>query len=112
MIVRVPLASGLLTGKIRKDAEVPRDSRLAGRMGETFLGDDNLERAEALIAFSEGRGHSVLELAFSWLLRHPEVASVIAGATKVAQIEGNAGAVGWQLTDDELATVDSLVPAR
>jgi aryl-alcohol dehydrogenase-like predicted oxidoreductase len=51
----------------------------------------------------------ILELAFSWLLRRPAVASVIAGATSPEQARSNATAASWELTDTELAGVDSIV---
>ena len=60
------------------------------------------------IEFSGSRGHTILELAFSWLLRRPDVASVIAGATSPEQARNNAAAAGWKLTDAELAEVDSI----
>ena len=109
-----PLKSGLLTGKYRRD-DVPEGSRLGGRegshfdgMGEQLLTEKNLDVVERLIDFSRERGHSLLELAFSWLLAHGPVASVIAGATKPEQVRSNAGAAGWELTDEERATVDRI----
>jgi aryl-alcohol dehydrogenase-like predicted oxidoreductase len=64
---------------------------------------------ERLIEFSASRGRTILELAFSWLLRRPAVATVIAGAVSAEQARGNAGAARWQLTDEELNEVDSIV---
>ena len=111
-----PLKSGLLTGKYRKSDAPPEGSRLnAGEdsrfasMGDRLLTEENLTAVERLIAFSEARGHTILELAFSWLLAHPPVASVIAGATKPSQIHSNAAAASWRLTEDELAEVDALL---
>lgn len=106
-----PLESGLLTGKIRKGRDAPEGTRLAGAMGKGFLKDDMVDGAEKLIAFAESAGHTVLELAFSWLLARAEVSSVIAGATKVAQINGNASAVNWHLSQQDLSAIDELVPA-
>src|SRR5690606_14577046 len=77
-----PLASGLLTGKFRLGRPPPKGTRIAE--GERFahlLAPEVLERVERLIAFAEARGHALLELAISWLLSRPRVASVIAGAT-------------------------------
>lgn len=110
-----PLKSGLLTGKYRKGETIPDGSRLSGQagkfesMGETLLTDDNLDTVERLIAFAESRGHTLLDLAFSWLLAHEPVASVIAGATKPSQIRGNVAAAGWTLTTDDLAEVDAVL---
>jgi aryl-alcohol dehydrogenase-like predicted oxidoreductase len=68
----------------------------------------NFDKVEALTAFAEDRGHTLLELAFSWLAAQPAVSSVIAGATKPEQVHANAAAVGWDLTDDELSEIDRI----
>ena len=104
-----PLANGLLTGKYRRGEDAPSGSRLDSSRGERLLTEENLAVVERLIEFSESRGRTVLELAFSWLLRRPAVASVIAGATSAEQARGNAAAAGWDLTDEELTEVDSIV---
>jgi aryl-alcohol dehydrogenase-like predicted oxidoreductase len=104
-----PLASGLLTGKYRRGQPPPQGSRLAGGQ---MLTQQNLEIVESLIEFAETRGHTLLELAFSWLLTRPVVASVIAGATTPEQVKSNAGAAGWKLTDAELAQIDKIVSRR
>jgi aryl-alcohol dehydrogenase-like predicted oxidoreductase len=107
-----PLASGLLTGKYRRGQPAPAGTRLAMNPGwnERFLTDPNAARAEALAAFAESRGHTLLELAFSWLLRHRAVASVIAGATSPEQVRANVAAPGWKLTAEDLARVDAIAP--
>jgi len=64
---------------------------------------------ESLAKFAESRGHTLLELAFSWLQAQPAVASVIAGATSVDQIRANAAAANWDLTKSDLAEVDSIL---
>lgn len=104
-----PLASGLLTGKYRRNAPVPA-GRLAsgGRYGD-LLRDENLAIVEELVAFVEGKGHTLLELAISWLLAHGVVASVIAGATKPEQVRANASAAGWRLDASDLTTVDLIM---
>lgn len=104
-----PLANGLLTGKYRKGQPVPEGTRLASsRRSAEVLSEKNLDVVERLIDFTESRGHTLLDLAFSWLLAKPVVVSVIAGATSSEQVKGNAGAVGWRLTADELAEVDRI----
>lgn len=109
-----PLASGLLTGKYRRGVAPPQGTRITeGPRFEGLLSSQNLEVVEGLIAFAEAKGHTLLELAFSWLLSHRPVASVIAGATSAAQIRANAGAAGWMLGADELAEIDRIVePVR
>ncbi|HLX09505.1 MAG TPA: aldo/keto reductase [Thermoanaerobaculia bacterium] len=103
-----PLASGLLTGKYRRGAPMPAGTRLAGKSGfaNRFLNERNLALADALADFAARRGHSLLELAFSWLLSHRQVCSVIAGAMSAEQVGANVAAAGWRLTPDELAEVD------
>ena len=109
-----PLKSGLLTGKYRR-GDTDADGRLNATegkfktMGESLLTEANLDTVERLIAFAEGRGHTVLDLAFAYLLAHAPVASVIAGATKPAQIRANVAAAEWALTADDLAELDALL---
>ena len=106
-----PLASGLLTGKYRRGQPVPEGTRLTEERFAGARSDENLELVERLIAFAEARGHTLLELAFSWLLTRPTVVSVIAGATKPEQVRGNAAAAGWRLSSEELAELDGILPA-
>jgi aryl-alcohol dehydrogenase-like predicted oxidoreductase len=107
-----PLASGLLSGKYRRGAPDPGDTRLTAtaNMGDRFLTARNRAAAEALADFAAARGRTLLELAFSWLASHRVVASVIAGAMSPEQVRANAAAAGWRLTPDELAQVDVLAP--
>ncbi len=88
-----PLSSGLLTGKYRKGRPLPAGTRI--EEGSRWLEGDKLDVVEKLMAYSESRGHTILDLAFGWLLAHKPVSSVIAGATKPEQVQANAGAVGW-----------------
>jgi aryl-alcohol dehydrogenase-like predicted oxidoreductase len=71
-----------------------------------------MARVDALSAFARSRGHSILELAMSWLLHRDVVASVIAGATNPEQVRTNVGATSWQLTEADIAEIDRLVPLR
>ena len=107
-----PLMSGLLTGKYRKGRPLPEGTRIAkfDRYNK-LLTDENLDKVEALADFAESRDHTLLELAFSWLLAHSVVSSVIAGATSGGQVRHNAGAAGWKLTADDLEEIDSLLRA-
>jgi len=103
-----PLASGLLTGKYRKGQPLPQ-GRLTTGGRKDALSEANLDKVEKLIAFAESRGHTLLELAFSWLLARPVVVSVIAGATSAEQVKSNARAAGWRLSEEEMAEVDRIV---
>ncbi|WP_437775209.1 aldo/keto reductase [Sorangium sp. So ce1097] len=108
-----PLASGLLSGKYLPDRPAPAGARLSAPdapLTARFLTDQNRSAAAALAAFASSRGHTLLELAFSWLAARPAVASVIAGATSPEQVRANAAAVGWRLTASELREIDRLAP--
>jgi len=103
-----PLACGLLTGKYRGTA--PKDARLAQekRFADKYMTERNLKTVDRLDDWAKSRGHSLLELAFSWLAAHPATSSVIAGATRPEQLEQNVKAVGWALSAEELAEVDRI----
>jgi len=87
----------------------PESSRGKDAFGPKVFTDENLGVVEALIAFAESRGHSLLDLAFSWLAARPQVCSVIAGARNAQQVRDNSVAASWKLTAAELAEVDGLV---
>lgn len=108
-----PLESGLLTGKYTKGAELPDNSRLKnwGSRAKQFIDDDRLDTVAELAAFATAQGHSVLELAMSWLATNPVVTTVIAGATTPEQVASNVAAAGWALTADERAEVDRICGA-
>jgi aryl-alcohol dehydrogenase-like predicted oxidoreductase len=105
-----PLASGLLTGKYRRGAPLPPGSRLqkSGRHADDLLSERNWRIVEALAAFAAARGHTLLELAMSFLASRPFIASIIAGATKPEQVEQNVAAIGWTLSADDLAEIDRV----
>ena len=107
-----PLAAGLLTGKYTPGQPPPDGTRFATvDRYEPMWTDRNLRVAEQLASFARSRGHTPVELAVSWLLSQPAVASVICGATKPEQAEANAAAGGWKLTGEELAEIDQLAAA-
>ncbi len=108
-----PLHSGLLTGKFRRGKPAPEGTRIANSAKRTeWMADEKMDAVESLIAFAESRGHTILELAFSWLLSRPVVASVIAGATSSSQAKSNASAASWKLTDYELKEIDRIVERK
>lgn len=104
-----PLASGLLTGKYRRNAAMPEGARLTNtqRLADVYLTDTNWEIVEKLEAFCESRGRGLLDLAFAWLLGETAVASVIAGATRPEQLERNVAAARWTLSAEDRALVDA-----
>lgn len=105
-----PLASGMLTGKYTRGAAVPGNTRFAVMTGlaDRYMTDANWDKVEKLSAFCAARERTLLELAFSWLVSHKNVTSVIAGATRPEQIDQNVRAVGWDLSADELAEIDRI----
>lgn len=105
-----PLASGLLTGKYRRNEPMPEGARITNSKSytERYLTEENWRRVEGLSSFATKQGHTLLELAFSWLAAQAVVASIIAGATKPEQVEQNAVAVSWKLTQEELSQIDDI----
>lgn len=105
-----PLASGMLTGKYKRNAPMPAKSRLSYMqpLADRYMTDANWQIVEKLTDFAAKRGKSILELAFSWLACKQPTASVIAGATRPEQLEQNVVAAGWKLTPDEMTEIDKL----
>lgn len=108
-----PLAGGFLTGKYKRGEPAPAGSRgESSPYVQKYMTDANFAKVEKLTAWATERGHSMNELAHAWLLGQPRVSSVISGATKLAQLQENAKAADWQLTVDELATVNGVLDGR
>jgi aryl-alcohol dehydrogenase-like predicted oxidoreductase len=107
-----PLASGALTGKYRRGQPAPGGTRLGregGKPAEDVIQPERIDAVERLIAFAESRGHTILELAMSWVASRTPVATVIAGATSPDQVRANTAALtAWPLTDDDLREIDSM----
>ena len=104
-----PLENGFLTGKYRRDQPAPDGTRLAENDRGALTGR-NFDILEGLEGFASERGHTILELAFAWLLASsPMVSSVIAGATRVEQVEANAASAAWSLTGEELEEVNGIL---
>jgi aryl-alcohol dehydrogenase-like predicted oxidoreductase len=103
-----PLANGLLTGKIRQGQPVPSGTRLAGREG--YVTAEKLAKVEALFAWGQARGITLLEIAIGALAAQPGCSSVIAGAMNPEQVKANAAAAEWIPSADELAEIDAIVP--
>ncbi len=95
-----PLASGLLTGKYRRGEEAPRGTRLAERA--QVATDEQFAVLERLTAYAQERGVELTDVAIGALLAQPPVASVIAGATKPAQVATNAAAARWRPSAEDL----------
>jgi aryl-alcohol dehydrogenase-like predicted oxidoreductase len=118
-IVWSPLAQGVLTGKYRPGHAYPEDSRFASdamNMNEHLVMRDGvLEAVERLAPVAASAGLTLPELALAWVLRRPEVASAIIGASRPEQVFANAKASGVELGEDVLAAIDTAlgdVPVR
>ncbi len=116
-----PLAAGFLTGKYHPDQQMPEGARFTSvpRFANAIrqdlssyndrLTEANFDKLAKLQAFAEERGHSVGELAITWLLSHPWLGSVIAGVTSKEQITLNLAAIVWKLTEEDIARLDKIV---
>ena len=114
VIPYLPLAAGMLTGKVDTSGSAPPGTRLdiEKPTAERWITPRNIALVKMLDNWAEERGHSVLELAFAWLLAEPIVATVIAGASSPEQVQQNAAAAEWQLTLDERADVTAILDAN
>jgi aryl-alcohol dehydrogenase-like predicted oxidoreductase len=101
-----PLANGLLTGKVRRGQPVPGNSRLVGRDG--YVTEAKLDKVEALVAWAQQHGVTILDVAIGALAAKPGCSSVIAGATSAEQVKANAAAGEWVPTVAELAEIDAI----
>jgi aryl-alcohol dehydrogenase-like predicted oxidoreductase len=118
-IVWSPLAQGVLTGKYRPGEQPPAESRatsdsMGGFMAD-FMADEVLEAVERLRPIADGLGISLAQLALAWVLREPNVASAIVGASRPEQVEANAAASGVDLDEATLRAIDEAlgdVPVR
>jgi aryl-alcohol dehydrogenase-like predicted oxidoreductase len=111
-----PLASGLLTGKYKRGAPLPEGSRFAvvkerNYVGQ-FLTEDNWEKLDALTAFAQRRGLTILDVAMAWIAARPQVASVIAGATRPEQVEANVKAAATNLTAADMTELDRITVSK
>ena len=107
-----PLAQGLLTGKYRKGQPLPAGSRAthqADRQINALLTDENLGKVERLSRIADGLGVSLSVLALAWILRLPQISSVITGASKPEQLEANVAASGFRIPQDALDEIEGIL---
>jgi len=112
LIAYFPLAYGLLTGKYRRGEKAPEGTRLAAENQAHRLAGADWDRIEALHAFADERGISILDVAVGGLAAQPTVGSVIAGVTRPEQVEGNVRAGLWQPSDDDLEALAVINAGR
>jgi aryl-alcohol dehydrogenase-like predicted oxidoreductase len=112
-IVWSPLAQGVLAGKYKPGEEPPSGSRAASEeMGwamDRYMSDEVLEAVQRLVPIAEGAGMSMVEMALAWILREPNVASAIVGASRPEQVHANAAVSGKTLTPDTLDAIDEAL---
>jgi aryl-alcohol dehydrogenase-like predicted oxidoreductase len=112
LIPYFPLAGGFLTGKYRQGEPAPAGSRgESNKYVQQYMTPENFTRLEKLQAWAVQRGHTIGDLAQAWLLAHPEVSSVISGATRLEQVQQNVTAADWALTPAEFEEVNQLLEA-
>ncbi len=110
LIPYFPLAGGFLTGKYKRNQPPPPGSRgETNRYVQQYMTDAGYTMIERLEDWAGQHGHTLSELAQAWLLAHPEVSSVITGATRVDQILENAKAADWTLAPGELEEVNKIL---
>lgn len=108
LIPYYPLESGFLTGKYRPGV-IPEGARLGeSPRAERVLTEENFRRLARWEAFAREHDHTLVDLAFAWLLGHAEVASVIASASSPGQVRQNVQAAGWRLDPEEMETVTAI----
>lgn len=112
-IVWSPLAQGVLTGKYAPGRPPPPDSRAASESMGTMMGnwtdDAVLEAVQGLVPVAEAAGVTMAQLALAWVLREPNVASAIIGASRPEQVDDNAAASGVRLPDETLEAIETAV---
>jgi aryl-alcohol dehydrogenase-like predicted oxidoreductase len=112
-IVWSPLAQGVLTGKYRPDEPPPEDSRATSESMGGFIGrlmePRVLEAVQRLRPIADSAGLTMVQLALAWVLRQPNVASAIIGASRPEQVHDNASASGIVLSEETLAAIDEAL---
>jgi aryl-alcohol dehydrogenase-like predicted oxidoreductase len=106
-----PLGWGRLTGKIRRETGIPKESRLNSKlvldMGPQVPEEHLFNVVDALDGVAKETGKSIPQIALNWLLRQPTVSSLIIGARNALQLRQNLGATGWSLTPEQIASLDA-----
>lgn len=113
-VVWSPLGWGRLTGKIRRGAPLPATSRLhaTGDVGPQVSDEHLFKVVDALDEIAAETGKTVPQIALNWLLQRPTVSTVIVGARNEEQLRQNLGAVGWNLTKEQVAKLDAASEVR
>jgi aryl-alcohol dehydrogenase-like predicted oxidoreductase len=106
-----PLGWGRLTGKIRRDTGIPKESRLNAKVvadsGPQVPEEHLYKVVDAIDEIAKETGKTVPQIALNWLLQRPTISTLIIGARNEEQLKANLGAVGWKLTPDQVAKLDA-----
>ena len=104
------LARGILSGQYLPDKPLPEGSRAAKSFRvRRWLSEPTMKLVTALNEFAQEYGHTIKELAITWLLARPEVSVVLAGMRNLQQLETNARAIDWKLSHDDLKQIDGII---
>jgi aryl-alcohol dehydrogenase-like predicted oxidoreductase len=110
-LVWSPLGWGRLTGKIRRSTGIPKDSRLNTKvvadMGPQVPEEYLYRVVDAMDEIAKETGKTIPQIALNWLLRRPTVSTLIVGARNEEQLKQNLGAIGWELTKEQIAKLDA-----
>jgi aryl-alcohol dehydrogenase-like predicted oxidoreductase len=110
-LVWSPLGWGRLTGKIRRETGIPKESRLNSKMvhdaGPQVPEEYLYKVVDAIDEIARETGKTVPQIALNWLLRRPSVSTLIVGARNEEQLKQNLGAIGWELTKEQVAKLDA-----
>jgi aryl-alcohol dehydrogenase-like predicted oxidoreductase len=104
----MPLAQGLLTGKVKRGEALPAGSKIAG--SPDAVTDTRLDQMDRLSAWAIEHGRTLLEVALGGLISRDGVVSLVVGASTADQVRSNVEASDWRATPDELAAIDAIVP--
>lgn len=115
-IVYSPLAQGMLSGKYRKNAEIPKGSRADGKLGEflrnEYFSEENFDKIEKLLKLSGEAGMELSQIALAWVLSVKGISSLILGASRKEQLLQNIKAVDVQLTEDVIEKINEISPVK
>lgn len=111
-IVWSPLAGGALSGKIRRDRPAPKDSRLGQTTFVKYEDALLFNVVDALDKIAKERNKTISQVALNWLLRKPTISNIVVGARNEEQLKQNLGALGWRLSNEEVALLDEASAPR
>lgn len=115
-IVYSPLAQGMLSGKYRKNAAIPKGSRADGKLGEflrnEYFSEENFDKIEKLVKLSEDAGMELSQIALAWVLSVKGISSLILGASRKEQLLQNIKAADIQLTADVIEKINEISPVK